>query len=72
MAQFGFQPNVEQSADSMGALVLLFSVIPALFALLSILMCFFYPLNELRMHNIVNELHERRLQRDEPEMSQYK
>ncbi len=60
MSQVGFEPNQAQSESSLQGLVLLFSLIPAAFGVLAIIIVFFYPLNDKKVEQIVNELSERR------------
>jgi Na+/melibiose symporter-like transporter len=60
MSQVGFQPNQVQSAQSLHGLVLLFSLIPAALGLLSMVILFFYPLNDKRVEKLIAELNERR------------
>ena len=60
MSQVGFEPNQAQSEGSLRGLILLFSIIPAGFGVLSMIIAFFYPLNDKRVEQIVNELAERR------------
>lgn len=60
MSQVGFQPNQVQSGESLNGLVLLFSLIPAAFGVLSILIVLFYPISDKRMVEIGAELEERR------------
>ena len=67
MAQVGFAPNVAQSADSIDGLILLFSIIPAIMGVLSIIILYFYPLNDNRVEEIEKELKQRRKESgDEP------
>jgi GPH family glycoside/pentoside/hexuronide:cation symporter len=67
MSQVGFQPNEAQSADSLDGLVALFSIIPACLGFLSIIILYFYPLNDRRVAEIESDLKERRiLSGDEP------
>jgi glycoside/pentoside/hexuronide:cation symporter, GPH family len=65
MSQVGFVPNEAQSPDSLNGLLLLFSVIPAAFGILSIIILFFYPLNDSRVDRIVSELDQRRKESEE-------
>ena len=65
MSQVGFVPNEAQSPDSLNGLLLLFSVIPAAFGILSIIILFFYPLNDSRVDQIVAELDQRRKESEE-------
>jgi GPH family glycoside/pentoside/hexuronide:cation symporter len=60
MAQVGFQPNVEQTQESLNGLILLFSIIPGVLGILSIIIVYFYPLNDKRVEEIITELEERR------------
>jgi glycoside/pentoside/hexuronide:cation symporter, GPH family len=65
MSQVGFQPNQAQSADSLNGLILLFSLIPAAFGVLSILIVAFYPISDKQIAEIGAELEERRKQSGE-------
>ncbi len=65
MAQLGFAPNQAQSAASLRGLLLLFSLIPAAFGVLSMAIVMFYPLNNQQMATIGAELKERRQQSGE-------
>jgi GPH family glycoside/pentoside/hexuronide:cation symporter len=60
MSQVGFEPNQAQSPDSLHGLLLLFSLIPAAFGIIAIIILFFYPLNEKRVARIGEELAARR------------
>lgn len=60
MSRVGFEPNQAQSAGSLDGLVLLFSLIPAGFGVLAMIIVFFYPLSDKRVAQIVSELTERR------------
>ncbi|MBN1398025.1 MAG: MFS transporter [Bacteroidetes bacterium] len=60
MSQVGFEPNQEQSIGSLNGLVLLFSLIPAGFGVVAMIIAFFYPLNDKRVAQIVTDLAERR------------
>ena len=60
MSQVGFVPNEAQSPDSIKGLLLLFSLIPAAFGVVSIILLFLYPLNDNRVDEIVKELERRR------------
>ncbi len=65
MSQVGFEPNVDQSADSLSGLILLFSLIPAAFGIVSMILMFFYPLNDQKVEVITGELAERKAKEDE-------
>jgi len=60
MSQVGFQPNQEQSAQSLKGLILLFSLIPAGLGVFSIVLSLIYPLSDKRVAQIGAELAERR------------
>ncbi len=60
MSQVGFAPNQAQTAESTSGLVLLFSLIPAAFGVLALIIMFFYPLNDRQVEEIVNDLQQRR------------
>jgi len=66
MAQVGFAANQEQSAESLRGLVLLFSLIPAAFGVLSVILVLLYPLNSKRVSQIETDLEERRAAIDNP------
>lgn len=56
LAAFGFQANVEQTAESLLGIRLMISVIAGLGALLAAMLIFFYPLSEDYMKKIETEL----------------
>ena len=60
MSQVGFSPNQAQTNDSLKGLILLFSLIPAAFGAVSMIILFFYPLHDKRVATITAELSERR------------
>ncbi|MCJ7801903.1 MAG: MFS transporter, partial [Candidatus Marinimicrobia bacterium] len=60
MSQDGFEPNQVQSAESIKGLILLFSLIPVGFGILSIILVLLYPLNEKKVDQIVSDLEKRR------------
>lgn len=61
MSQVGFQANQVQSRESQHGLLLLFSLIPAAVGVLSIIIMFFYNLDEKKMQEIGDELANRRV-----------
>ncbi len=65
MSQVGFVPNEAQSQESLRGLILLFSLIPAAFGVLSIILLLLYPLNDKRVDEIVSELNKRRKENGE-------
>ncbi len=62
LASAGYQANVAQTAESNHGIVLLISVIPAVFALLSALCIMLYKLDENKMAAVHTELSDRRQQ----------
>ncbi|MBN2104681.1 MFS transporter [bacterium] len=60
MSQVGFQANKAQTPESLKGLILLFSLIPAGMGVLSVIISFFYPLNEKHVKEIGTELESRR------------
>jgi glycoside/pentoside/hexuronide:cation symporter, GPH family len=56
----GFEPNVVQSEKVLDGLVLLMGVVPSAFGVLSIAIMLFYPLNEMRVAAMQEELRRRR------------
>ena len=60
MAQVGFTANEDQSPESLRGMVLLFSLIPAAFGVLSLLIVAAYPLGERMMETITADLKARR------------
>lgn len=60
MSQVGFEPNVDQTPETLHGLILLMSLIPAVFGVVSIIISLLYPLNEARLAEIETELKRRR------------
>ena len=60
MSSVGFTPNEVQNADSLKGLISLFSIIPAVFGIISAAIIFFYPLNDKKVAEISADLAERR------------
>jgi glycoside/pentoside/hexuronide:cation symporter, GPH family len=60
LSSVGFKANVGQSAGALHGLVLLMSLIPAAFGVLSVLLVMLYPLSETRVAEIGVELKSRR------------
>ncbi|MEM8678486.1 MAG: MFS transporter [Planctomycetota bacterium] len=60
MASVGFTANEDQAPESLRGMVLLFSLIPAGFGVVSILIATTYPLGEPMMDTITNEIKRRR------------
>jgi glycoside/pentoside/hexuronide:cation symporter, GPH family len=65
MSGVGFEPNVVQTPQSLHGLLLLFSVIPAGFGLLSLLIYLNYPLNDDKVAVMTAELQSRRAEQGE-------
>jgi glycoside/pentoside/hexuronide:cation symporter, GPH family len=64
MATVGFSPNIAQSPESLNGLVMLFSIIPAVIGVIALLIYLTYPLNEIKVKQMISELEERRETRD--------
>ena len=60
LAQFGFQANAVQSAETIQGIKMFLSILPAAGALLSLAFIYFYPLSETKMKEITAELEEKR------------
>ena len=60
LAQFGFQANAVQSAETIQGIKMFLSILPAIGALLSLAFIFFYPLSEAKMKSITTKLQEKR------------
>lgn len=60
MATVGFEPNTQQTTDSLNGLILLFSIIPGILGLISIGLIFLYPLTDKKVEEICAELEVRR------------
>lgn len=60
MSQVGFVPNQEQSKESLDGLILLFSLIPAAFGIVAVIISMAYPLNDNKVEEIESELKIRR------------
>lgn len=56
LAFYGFVANTDQGPGTVGGIRLLFSVIPGSLALLGAMAIFFYPITDVRMKEIENEL----------------
>ncbi|MFV0506991.1 MAG: MFS transporter [Bacteroidales bacterium] len=65
LAYFGFEANVEQSAETISGIKMFLSTIPAVGAFLSIVFIILYPLNEGKVSSITAELEVRRKQLSE-------
>lgn len=65
LAAYHYQPNMEQTEQGLLGIRMAMTVYPAIFALLGMILMFFYPLNKNRMHRIETDLIKRR-QEDEP------
>ena len=60
LAYFGFQANVEQTAEAQNGIRLMISVVPAIWAVLSTIAVWFYKLDDQLMKQIEQELTERK------------
>jgi GPH family glycoside/pentoside/hexuronide:cation symporter len=60
LAAYNYQPNQEQTETGLLGIRMVMTVYPAIFALLGMVLMFFYPLNKKKMHQVETELIERR------------
>ena len=60
LAEYGFQPNVEQTVESLNGIIMIMSFYPAIFAIIGMVIMWFYPLSNNKMMEIEKELTERR------------
>ncbi len=60
LAEYGFVANQQQSAESINGIVLVMSIFPAIFAIIGMIIMWFYPLNNKMMIKIETELSARR------------
>jgi GPH family glycoside/pentoside/hexuronide:cation symporter len=60
LAEYGFQPNVQQTVESIKGIILIMSFYPAVFALFGVIIMWFYPLSNDMMKKIEGELAEKR------------
>ena len=60
LAQFGFQANAVQSAETLQGIRMFLSLLPAAGAFLSLVFIYFYPLSKQKMRQITHELEEKR------------
>ncbi|HUT47015.1 MAG TPA: MFS transporter, partial [Sedimentisphaerales bacterium] len=57
-----YQPNIEQTAKGLLGIRMVMSVYPAIFAMIGMVLMFFYPLKKHMMMQVETELVERRKQ----------
>jgi GPH family glycoside/pentoside/hexuronide:cation symporter len=60
LTAIGFQANVAQSGTTLSGMVLLFTIIPAVFTIISGLLIIGYPLTDEKMKQIELELSQRK------------
>jgi GPH family glycoside/pentoside/hexuronide:cation symporter len=60
LAEYGFEPNTEQTAESIKGIILVMSFYPAIFAIVGMVIMWFYPLSNQMMTKIEEELTARR------------
>jgi GPH family glycoside/pentoside/hexuronide:cation symporter len=65
LAAYGYQPNVEQTETGLLGIRMVMSVYPAIFAIIGMVLMFFYPLRKQMMAQVETELVERRKQAEE-------
>jgi glycoside/pentoside/hexuronide:cation symporter, GPH family len=61
MAGVGFQPNEAQSPESLNGLLMLFTVIPAAIGIVALIIYLVYPLNDIKVKQMTDELQARRV-----------
>ncbi len=64
LSLYGFQPNVDQTKQTLLGIRLIISVYPAIFCLITIVIIWFYPLNQPMLDQISADLAERRQKRE--------
>jgi len=62
LAAYGYEPNVEQTVKGLLGIRMVMSVYPAIFAIIGMVLMFFYPLKKHMMMQVETELVERRKQ----------
>jgi len=62
LAAYGYQPNIEQTAKGLLGIRMVMSVYPGIFAMIGMVLMFFYPLKKQLMMQVETELIERRKQ----------
>jgi GPH family glycoside/pentoside/hexuronide:cation symporter len=62
LAAYGYQANVEQTETGLLGIRMVMSVYPAIFAIIGMVIMFFYPLRKHMMMQVETELIERRKQ----------
>ena len=62
LAAYGYQPNIEQTAKGLLGIRMVMSVYPAIFAMIGMVLMFFYPLKKHLMMQVETELVARRKQ----------
>jgi len=67
MASVGFSPNEVQTAESTGGLLMMFTIIPSILGVISIIIFFFYPLSDKVVAENEKILKERRAKENETE-----
>ena len=60
LAAYGYQANVEQTANGLFGIRMVMTVYPAIFAMIGMVLMFFYPLKKHLMMQVETELVERR------------
>ena len=60
LAAYGFEPNQDQTAKGLLGIRMVVSIYPAVFAMIGMVLMFFYPLKKHMMMQVETELVERR------------
>jgi sugar (glycoside-pentoside-hexuronide) transporter len=66
LAYFGYVPNVVQNAHTVNGIMLMVSVIPAIFAIIAVAALWFYEIDESTVQQMTKELAERRGPKPKP------
>jgi GPH family glycoside/pentoside/hexuronide:cation symporter len=70
LAAYGYQPNEEQTALGLKGIRMVVSIYPAIFAMIGMVIMFFYPLRKKLMMQVETELIARRKQREQDEAAE--
>ena len=65
LAAYGYEPNQEQTEKGLLGIRMVMSIYPAIFAVIGMVIMFFYPLKKHMMEQVEKELIERRQQHNE-------
>ncbi len=72
LAAYGYQPNQEQTETGLLGIRMVMTVYPSIFAIVGMVLMFFYPLGKKEMEQVEMDLIERRRQRGELDPTEVK